>query len=100
MQVNKELHVYDNLLDLVGNTPLLELKKITKGLKGRYFAKIEAFNAGQSAKDRIAKYIVEQAEKKGILKPGSTIVETSLEGRSLKLKGTRLWFSCLRVLQG
>ena len=46
-------------------------------MKGNYFAKVEAFNPGHSSKDRIALYIIEQAEKKGILKPGSTIVETT-----------------------
>ncbi|MFJ1378289.1 PLP-dependent cysteine synthase family protein [Capnocytophaga canimorsus] len=97
MQIDKSLNVHDNLLDLIGNTPLLELKKITKGLKGRYFAKIEAFNAGQSAKDRIAKYIIEQAEKKGILKPGSTIVETSSgnTGFSLSMIGALKGYKCI-----
>tara|TARA_B100000949_G_C14206319_1_gene418270 strand:- start:127 stop:1077 length:951 start_codon:yes stop_codon:yes gene_type:complete len=46
-------------------------------MKGNYFAKVEAFNPGHSSKDRIALYIIEQAEKKGILKPGSTIIETT-----------------------
>lgn len=97
MQTNKTLHVYDNLLDLIGNTPLVKLKKITKGLKGQYFAKIEAFNAGQSSKDRIAKYIVEQAEAKGILKPGSTIVETSSgnTGFSLSMIGAMKGYRCI-----
>ena len=77
MKIDNSLGVYDSLLDLIGNTPLLELKKITKGLKGRFFGKLEAFNAGHSAKDRVAKYVIEDAERKGLLKPGSTIVETS-----------------------
>ena len=76
MKIDNSLGVYDSLLDLIGNTPLLELKKITKGLKGRFFGKLEAFNAGHSAKDRVAKYVIEDAERKGLLKPGSTIVET------------------------
>lgn len=69
--------ITENLLDLIGQTPLVRLHKITKDFPGQYFAKIEAFNPGQSAKDRIALHIVENAEKKGILKPGSTIVETT-----------------------
>ena len=77
MKIDESLNVHSSLLQLIGNTPLLELHKITKGLKGRYFAKLEAFNVGHSAKDRVAKYIVEDAERKGLLKPGSTIVETS-----------------------
>ncbi|MFY0604214.1 MAG: cysteine synthase family protein [Flavobacteriaceae bacterium] len=66
-----------NLLDLIGQTPLVQLHNITKDFPGKYYAKIEAFNPGQSAKDRIALHIVENAEKKGILKSGSTIVETT-----------------------
>ena len=94
---DKNLNVYDNLLDLIGNTPLLKLQKITKGLKGQYFAKIEAFNAGQSSKDRIAKFIIEQAEKQGILKQGSTIVETSSgnTGFSLSMIGALKGYRCI-----
>lgn len=66
-----------NILQLVGETPLVELHTITKDFKGSYFAKLEAFNPGHSAKDRIALHIIEDAEKKGIIKKGSTIVETT-----------------------
>lgn len=66
-----------NLLDLVGQTPLVQLHAIVKDYPGQYFAKLEAFNPGQSSKDRIALHIVKNAEKRGILKPGSTIVETT-----------------------
>ena len=69
--------VYNHLLELVGQTPMVRLNEITKNLPGTYFAKLEMFNPGHSAKDRIALHIVENAEKKGILKPGSTIVETT-----------------------
>ncbi|HMC01019.1 MAG TPA: pyridoxal-phosphate dependent enzyme [Flavobacteriaceae bacterium] len=69
--------VFDNVLDLVGNTPLIKLNNMTSEYKGRYFAKVEAFNPGHSSKDRIALYIIEQAEKQGILKPGDTIIETT-----------------------
>ena len=75
MEKNKQ--VFNNVLELVGNTPLIKLNKITSSLKGNYFAKVEAFNPGHSSKDRIALYIIEQAELKGILKPGDTIVETT-----------------------
>ncbi|KAB1071416.1 cysteine synthase family protein [Tamlana haliotis] len=70
-------HVYNNVLDLVGNTPLVKLNRITSQFKGDFYAKVEAFNPGQSSKDRIALYIIEQAEKKGILSPGDTIIETT-----------------------
>jgi cystathionine beta-synthase len=66
-----------NILELVGQTPIVQLNKITKDLKGSYFAKLESFNPGHSAKDRIAIHIIENAERKGIIKPGDTIVETT-----------------------
>lgn len=69
--------ITNTILELVGETPLVKLQKITKNLKGSYYAKLEAFNPGHSAKDRIALHIVENAEKKGILKKGATIVETT-----------------------
>ena len=75
--MREDLQVYDNILQLVGNTPLVSLNKITKGFKGKYAAKIEAFNPGHSSKDRIALHIIEDAERKGILKPGDTIIETT-----------------------
>ena len=75
--MKQEIKAYDNLLDLVGNTPLVRLSKITKDFKGDFYAKVEAFNPGHSSKDRIALHIVEEAERKGILKPGDTIVETT-----------------------
>jgi|TARA_B110000014_G_scaffold260334_1_gene249876 cystathionine beta-synthase len=71
------IQAHGSVLDLIGNTPLVQLNKITKGLVGNFFGKIESFNPGHSSKDRIALYILEQAEKKGILKPGDTIIETT-----------------------
>jgi len=75
--MNKNLNVYDNVLGLVGNTPLIKLNKIVSKFQGSFFAKVEGFNPGHSTKYRIALYIIEQAEKKGILKPGDTIIETT-----------------------
>ena len=97
MKIDESLNVHSSLLQLIGNTPLLELHKITKGLKGRYFAKLEAFNVGHSAKDRVAKYIVEDAERKGLLKPGSTIVETSSgnTGYSLAMISALRGYRCI-----
>ena len=97
MKIDNSLGVYDSLLDLIGNTPLLELKKITKGLKGRFFGKLEAFNAGHSAKDRVAKYVIEDAERKGLLKLGSTIVETSSgnTGYSLAMISALRGYKCI-----
>ena len=75
--MNEKNNVYNNLLELVGNTPLVKIDKITKRLKGNFFAKIDGANPGQSSKDRIALYIIENAEKKGIIKKGDTIIETT-----------------------
>ncbi len=75
--MKEELQACENVLELIGNTPLIKLNKITSNLKGTFLAKVEGFNPGHSTKDRIALYIIEQAEKKGILKPGDTIIETT-----------------------
>ena len=65
------------LTELIGNTPLLELNKYskTKGLDTPLIAKVEYFNPGGSVKDRIALAMIEDAEQKGLLKPGATIIE-------------------------
>ena len=75
--MKQKIQAYNNILELIGNTPLIKIDKITEGLKGNFFAKVEAFNPGHSSKDRIALYIIEEAERKGILSPGQTIVETT-----------------------
>ena len=75
--MNNKKQVFDNVLDLIGKTPLIRLNTLTAGFKGDYLAKVEAFNPGHSTKDRIALYIIEEAERKGILKPGDTIIETT-----------------------
>ena len=75
--MREDLQVFDNVLQLIGNTPLIKLIRITQDFIGDFFAKVEAFNPGHSTKDRIALYIIEEAEKKGILKPGDTIIETT-----------------------
>jgi cystathionine beta-synthase len=75
--MTKNNGIHNSILELVGETPLIKLQTITKDLKGSYFAKVEAFNPGLSSKDRIALHIINDAEKKGILKKGATIVETT-----------------------
>ncbi|AZQ58409.1 cysteine synthase family protein [Maribacter sp. MJ134] len=75
--MKNEIKAYNNILELVGNTPLVKLNKITKGFIGNFYAKVEAFNPGHSAKDRIALHIITEAERKGILTEGSTIIETT-----------------------
>lgn len=75
MKQNKQ--VFDNVLQLIGNTPLIKLNKMTADFDGDFYAKVEAFNPGHSSKDRIALHIIEEAEKQGILNPGDTIIETT-----------------------
>lgn len=69
--------LYNNLADLVGNTPLFKLEKLTKelNLDAEIYAKLEGFNPAGSIKDRAALYMIDDAEKKGLLKPGATIIE-------------------------
>ena len=70
-------NIYQGTLGLIGNTPLVELTHVEKayGLEARLLAKLEYFNPAGSVKDRIAKEMIEQAEREGKLKPGSTIIE-------------------------
>jgi len=89
--------ISNTILDLVGETPMVKLQRTTKKLKGSYYAKLEAFNPGLSQKDRIALHIVENAEKKGILKKGATIVETTSgnTGYSLAMIGLVKGYKCI-----
>ena len=89
--------IKNSILDLVGQTPLVKLQRVAKDLKGSYFAKLEAFNPGLSQKDRIALHIVENAEKKGILTKGATIVETTSgnTGYSLAMIGLVKGYKCI-----
>lgn len=75
--MKEKIQAYNSVLELVGNTPLVKLNNIVKGFPGNYYAKIESFNPGHSTKDRIALYIIEEAERTGILKKGDTIIETT-----------------------
>ncbi|AFH49854.1 Cysteine synthase [Ignavibacterium album JCM 16511] len=68
---------YDNILETIGRTPIVCLKNISKGTKASIWAKLEYLNPGGSIKDRIAKYMIEKAEKEGKIKPGDTIIENS-----------------------
>lgn len=68
---------YNNILDAIGNTPLVKLNHITSGLKANVYAKLEFTNPGGSIKDRIALYMIEKAEREGKIKPGDTILENS-----------------------
>ncbi|WP_178988872.1 PLP-dependent cysteine synthase family protein [Winogradskyella schleiferi] len=75
--MNNNKNVFDNVLQLIGNTPLIKLNRMTANFDGDFYAKVEAFNPGHSSKDRIALHIIEEAERQGILSPGDTIIETT-----------------------
>lgn len=69
--------VYEDMQALIGNTPIVQLKNINKELNNTIYAKLELYNPSGSVKDRTGKYMIEDAEKKGLLKEGSTIVEAT-----------------------
>src|SRR5512145_55433 len=72
----KEKRVFDNILGAIGDTPMVRINRITKGaIKATVYAKVETFNPGNSIKDRMAVRMIEDAERKGLLKPGGTIIE-------------------------
>ena len=92
-------NIYKGTLGLIGNTPLVEVTNIEKelGLKARVLVKLEYFNPAGSVKDRIAKAMIEDAEKKGILKEGSVIIEpTSVLHLLQQQKDTESSLQCLR----
>jgi len=86
-----------NILDAIGNTPLLRLNKISSG---NVFAKAEFLNPGGSIKDRVAKYIIEEAEREKILKPGMTIIEATSgnTGIGLTLIGVQKGYEVICVM--
>ncbi len=67
--------VYANVLDAIGDTPAVRLNRVTRGLKCDLYAKVEFVNPGGSVKDRIAVHILDEAERRGEIKPGATIIE-------------------------
>ncbi|MDZ4662832.1 MAG: pyridoxal-phosphate dependent enzyme [Pseudomonadota bacterium] len=77
--------VRDNILETIGNTPIVRLNHVVPKGKHNFFGKIEYFNPGQSVKDRVAKYIIEEAERRGELKPGATIIEATSGNTGLGL---------------
>ena len=67
----------NHITDLIGNTPLVKLNKVTKGISSLVLAKLESFNPGHSIKDRIGMQMIEDAEKNGKLKEGGLIIEST-----------------------
>ena len=95
--MNRRVKAYKSALELIGKTPLLKLNNIVKNIPGNFYAKVEAFNPGHSNKDRIALHIIESAEKKGLIKPGGTIIETTSgnTGFSLAMVSIIKGYNCI-----
>ncbi len=91
---------YESLVDLVGNTPLVRLSKVTAGLDPLVLAKVEYFNPGGSVKDRIALGMIEAGERSGELKPGGTIVEPTSgnTGVGLAIVAAQRGYKCVFVM--
>ncbi|PRY85304.1 cystathionine beta-synthase [Mongoliibacter ruber] len=89
--------IYNSIIDTIGNTPLVRLNKLNKGIKGQILVKVEYFNPGNSMKDRMAIKMVEDAEKEGLLKPGGTIIEgtSGNTGMGLALAAIAKGYKCI-----
>ena len=88
---------FNNIIDTIGQTPLVKLNHVTEGVKATVLAKVEYFNPGNSVKDRMALRMVEDAEKVGILKPGGTIIEgtSGNTGMGLALAAIAKGYKCI-----
>lgn len=92
--------IYDNIVETIGNTPLVKLNHVASHIKGSVVAKVEYFNPGHSIKDRIAVSMVDAAEKSGQLKPGGTIIEgtSGNTGMGLALVAAVRGYRCIFTL--
>lgn len=91
---------YNTIIETIGNTPMVKLNSVNKGIKGTILAKVEYFNPGNSMKDRMALKMIEDAEKAGILKPGGTIIEgtSGNTGMGLALVAIAKGYKCIFTL--
>ena len=91
---------YNSIIETIGNTPMVKLNSVTKGIKGTVLAKVEYFNPGNSMKDRMALKMIEDAEKDGTLKPGGTIIEgtSGNTGMGLALVAISKGYKCIFTL--
>ncbi len=92
--------VYDSVIDAIGNTPIVRLNKVAAGTKANVFAKLEFTNPGGSVKDRIGWYLIEDAEQRGTLKPGGTIIEgtSGNTGVGLAIAAAIKGYNCIFIL--
>ncbi|HEY8473430.1 MAG TPA: cystathionine beta-synthase [Natronosporangium sp.] len=93
------MRYYDNVVELIGNTPLVRLHRVTEGISAMVLAKVEYLNPGGSVKDRIAVRMIDAAEQAGLLKPGGTIVEPTSgnTGVGLALVAQQRGYRCVFV---
>jgi len=89
--------IYNSIIETIGNTPIVKLNRLTRGIAGTVLAKVEYFNPGNSTKDRMALKMVEDAEKNGTLKPGGTIIEgtSGNTGMGLALTAVAKGYKCI-----
>src|SRR6516162_1429332 len=94
------MDVLDSILDATGNTPLVRLTRITRGVKPTILAKLEMLNPGGSVKDRIGLRMIEAAERDGLLRPGGTIVEPTSgnTGHGLAIAAAIRGYRCIFVM--
>ena len=92
--------IYNSIVETIGNTPMVRLNRVTRGIKGTVLAKVEYFNPGNSMKDRMAIKMVEDAEKAGLLKPGGTTIEgtSGNTGMGLALAAVAKGYKCIFVM--
>lgn len=95
-----EKKVYNNILEAIGDTPLIKLNHLTQDFPCPVYAKVEYFNPGNSIKDRIAVHMINVAEEQGLLKPGGTIVECTSgnTGMGLALVAGQRGYKCVFTL--
>ena len=92
--------VQNNIIETIGDTPLVRLASVVEGLDCQVLAKVESFNPGGSVKDRIGPAIIDDAERKGLLKPGGTIVESTSgnTGVGLAIVAATRGYRCIFVM--
>ena len=92
--------IRQNVIDALGHTPLVQLNRVTKGIRTPVVAKLEMLNPGGSVKDRIGIRMIEEAERKGWLRPGGTIVEPTSgnTGVGLAIAAAVKGYSCIFVM--
>ncbi|HEV8367903.1 MAG TPA: pyridoxal-phosphate dependent enzyme [Pyrinomonadaceae bacterium] len=94
------MEFHENVLGLIGRTPLVRLNRLAKGVKAKIFAKMESLNPGYSVKDRIGIAMIEAAEREGVLKPGGTVVEATSgnTGIGLAIASAVKGYKCIFVM--